>query len=173
MDSGQPQRRLHTRHRPLHRIGRLRRGSGGESRRGYDPVKPLAWSDLEPQPFLTVTDPPLTGNTYTFTGQLPTGRTGRHLLLTVWRNTDLPDTYYSCSDVYFPGEGPAGAAAAGPVTSGSAPGAGADTSLTLTATVRTPDGRGGTAAVASAVLASTSVLSFLLLVFWVRRTKRC
>ncbi|MFJ3923345.1 lytic polysaccharide monooxygenase [Streptomyces sp. NPDC090022] len=151
------------------------------TRSGYDPGQPLKWSDLEPQPFLTVTDPPLVENTYTFTGQLPTGRTGRHLILTVWRNTRLPDTYYSCADVHFPAD--PGTAPAPPAGEGAQParaaqaaaeaGAGAGAPISLASAARTP-GRGTNgAAVAGASLAIVSLTSFLLLVFWVRRVKRC
>jgi predicted carbohydrate-binding protein with CBM5 and CBM33 domain len=78
---------------------------------GYDPTQPLTWSALEPEPFMTVTDPPLTAGAYTIDGQLPAGKTGQHLIYTVWQNSDSPDTYYSCSDVNF-----AGATAAGTAT---------------------------------------------------------
>jgi predicted carbohydrate-binding protein with CBM5 and CBM33 domain len=70
---------------------------------GYDPTEPLGWSDLEPEPFLTATDPPLAGGAYTMEGQLPTDKAGPHLIYTVWQNSDSPDTYYSCSDVVFAG----------------------------------------------------------------------
>ncbi|MEV6650986.1 lytic polysaccharide monooxygenase [Streptomyces sp. NPDC051219] len=69
---------------------------------GHDPAVPLRWADLAPEPFATVTDPELVDGAYRITGILPTGLTGRHVLYTVWRNTDTPDTYYSCSDVVFP-----------------------------------------------------------------------
>lgn len=68
---------------------------------GYDPTKPLKWSDLQSKPFLQVTDPKLTDGSYALKGRLPTGRTGRHLIYTIWQNSDTPDTYYSCSDVIF------------------------------------------------------------------------
>ncbi|TMR29673.1 lytic polysaccharide monooxygenase [Nonomuraea zeae] len=70
---------------------------------GYDPAKPLKWADLERKPFVKVTDPKLVDGSYTFTGRLPSGRTGRHLIYTIWQNSDTPDTYYSCSDVIFSG----------------------------------------------------------------------
>ncbi|MEV0613743.1 lytic polysaccharide monooxygenase [Nonomuraea sp. NPDC050404] len=70
------------------------------TRKGYDPSSPLRWSDLERRPFLKVTDPKLTDGSYTFEGRLP-NRTGRHLIYTIWQNSDTPDTYYSCSDVVF------------------------------------------------------------------------
>lgn len=68
---------------------------------GYDPSRPLAWSDLERKPFLKVTDPPLTDGSYAMEGRLPDGKTGRQLIYTIWQNSDTPDTYYSCSDVIF------------------------------------------------------------------------
>jgi predicted carbohydrate-binding protein with CBM5 and CBM33 domain len=71
------------------------------TRDGYHPTRPLRWSDLEPKPFLTVTDPPLKGEAYVFSGTLPGAKTGRHLIYTIWQNSSTPDTYYSCSDVVF------------------------------------------------------------------------
>ena len=68
---------------------------------GYDPARPLSWDDLEPRPFMEATDPPLRDGSYVMEGRLPAGKTGSHLIYTVWRNTDTPDTYYSCSDVVF------------------------------------------------------------------------
>jgi chitin-binding protein len=68
---------------------------------GYDPTRALRWSDVGARPFLSVIDPPLRGEAYEFSGRLPRGRTGRHLILAIWQNSDTPDTYYSCSDVVF------------------------------------------------------------------------
>lgn len=68
---------------------------------GYDPTKPLKWSDLETKPFLTATDPPIQGDAYVMRGQLPAGKSGHHLIYTIWQNSSTPDTYYSCSDVIF------------------------------------------------------------------------
>lgn len=68
---------------------------------GYDPDQPLAWSDLEEEPFLTVTGPALAGDAYVLAGRLPDGKAGRHVIYTIWQNSDTPDTYYSCSDVVF------------------------------------------------------------------------
>jgi chitin-binding protein len=69
------------------------------SKDGYRPESALRWADLEEQPFLTVTDPPLVKDSYVLTGKLPEGKTGRRVLYTIWQNSDTPDTYYSCSDV--------------------------------------------------------------------------
>ncbi|MFJ3104237.1 lytic polysaccharide monooxygenase [Streptomyces sp. NPDC086835] len=76
------------------------------TRQGYDPSAPLRWADLDTRPFATDTDPALTDGAYRISGRLPADLTGRHVLYTVWRNTDTPDTYYSCSDVVLtPGDG--------------------------------------------------------------------
>ncbi|WP_030313664.1 lytic polysaccharide monooxygenase [Streptomyces sp. NRRL B-3229] len=79
---------------------------------GYDPSKPLRWSDLPEQPFAQVKDPALTNGAYRIRMTLPQDRTGRHVLYTIWQNSSTADTYYSCSDVVF-------AAAAGKQAAGS------------------------------------------------------
>ncbi|MBM7492652.1 chitin-binding protein [Micromonospora luteifusca] len=96
----------------------------------YDPRAPLTWADLESRPFLTMTDPTVRAGAYRLPGRLPAGRAGRHLIYTIWQNSNTPDTYYSCSDVVFraaPGTPqPAGAtksAAAVPRTAASGPAA--------------------------------------------------
>ncbi|MEV6347878.1 lytic polysaccharide monooxygenase [Actinoplanes sp. NPDC051851] len=76
---------------------------------GYDPTKPLAWSDLEPTPFSQVTDPAVVGGPgtddghYYWTGNLPSGKTGKHLIYSVWARSDSQETFYGCSDVVFDG----------------------------------------------------------------------
>ncbi|GLY00582.1 MULTISPECIES: lytic polysaccharide monooxygenase [Actinoplanes] len=76
---------------------------------GYDPTKPLAWSDLEPTPFDQVTNPAETGGPgtddghYYWNGQLPAGKTGKHLIYSVWARSDSQETFYGCSDVIFDG----------------------------------------------------------------------
>ncbi|MER6616236.1 lytic polysaccharide monooxygenase auxiliary activity family 9 protein [Streptomyces xantholiticus] len=65
----------------------------------HDPAAPLTWAELGDRPFATATDPALENGAYRIRGRLPVGLTGRHVLYTIWRNTDTPDTYYSCSDV--------------------------------------------------------------------------
>ncbi|WP_128431289.1 lytic polysaccharide monooxygenase [Streptomyces cyaneus] len=72
---------------------------------GYDPTKPLTWSDLPEKPFAQVTDPALTDGAYRIRATLPSDRAGRHVLYTIWQNSSTPDTYYSCSDVVFPASG--------------------------------------------------------------------
>ncbi|WP_338674417.1 lytic polysaccharide monooxygenase [Streptomyces sp. SCSIO 30461] len=79
---------------------------------GYDPGVPLRWDDLENEPVASVTDPELRGGVYRVRGALPKGREGRHVLYTVWQNSDTPDTYYSCSDVVLSPARPAAAPSA-------------------------------------------------------------
>lgn len=74
------------------------------TRDGYSPARALRWADLEQ--FLSVPTPPLVNGSYEFKVQLPP-RTGRHLIYTVWQNTDTPDTYYSCTDVEIAAPAPA------------------------------------------------------------------
>ncbi|MEU7876463.1 lytic polysaccharide monooxygenase [Dactylosporangium sp. NPDC049140] len=68
---------------------------------GYSPSRALRWSDLETAPFATATDPVLQNKAYTIKGTLPKGKSGPHLIYTIWQNTSTEDTYYSCSDVVF------------------------------------------------------------------------
>ncbi|MEU6030922.1 lytic polysaccharide monooxygenase auxiliary activity family 9 protein [Streptomyces tauricus] len=83
---------------------------------GYDPTKPLKWSDLESKPFLKVTDPKLENGDYVFNGVVPV-KSGRHLIYSIWQRSDSPEAFYTCSDVVF-GEGGAGAeASAAPAAS--------------------------------------------------------
>ncbi|MFC6065859.1 lytic polysaccharide monooxygenase [Streptomyces ochraceiscleroticus] len=71
---------------------------------GYDPSKPLKWSDLEAKPFAKVTDPTLTGGDYVFEGKVP-ARSGRHLIYSIWQRSDSPEAFYTCSDVVFGKDG--------------------------------------------------------------------
>lgn len=84
---------------------------------GYDPSKPLKWSDLPEQPFAQVKDPALTDGAYRIRMTLPKDRTGRQVLYTIWQNSSTADTYYSCSDVVFPAAAEKGGEAAGPAAS--------------------------------------------------------
>ncbi|GAB1641001.1 lytic polysaccharide monooxygenase [Krasilnikovia sp. MM14-A1259] len=87
---------------------------------GYDPSKPLRWSDLGAKPILTADNPPVRDGAYRMSGRLPDDRTGRHVLFTIWQTTSTPDTYYSCSDLVLTG-GPTAAAAAPRSSGASAP----------------------------------------------------
>ncbi|WP_030968263.1 lytic polysaccharide monooxygenase auxiliary activity family 9 protein [Streptomyces sp. NRRL S-1824] len=69
---------------------------------GYDPTKPLKWSDLESEPFATAADPKLENGSYVFDGTVPK-RSGRQLIYTVWQRSDSPEAFYACSDVAFGG----------------------------------------------------------------------
>ena len=71
------------------------------TRDSYDPTQPLKWSDLEPEPFFTSTNPTLQNGQYIMPGSLPSGKTGRHVIYTIWQRSDSPEAFYSCSDVIF------------------------------------------------------------------------
>ncbi|GAA0628623.1 lytic polysaccharide monooxygenase [Streptomyces crystallinus] len=71
------------------------------TKEGFDPTKPLKWSDLDPQPVATyATTRTSTDGYYNFTGNLP-ARTGRHIIYKVWQRNDSPEAFYSCSDVVY------------------------------------------------------------------------
>lgn len=69
---------------------------------GWDPTKPLTRADLEPQPFMTVPyggkQPPAT---LTQQGTIPTQKSGKHIILSVWNVADTANAFYACSDVKF------------------------------------------------------------------------
>ncbi|MFI7220367.1 lytic polysaccharide monooxygenase [Micromonospora maritima] len=75
----------------------------------WSPTRPLAWSDLEEQPFLQVTNPPQRGAVgtndghYYFTGNLPTNKSGRHIIYSRWVRSDSQENFFGCSDVTFDG----------------------------------------------------------------------
>ena len=119
------------------------------TRNGYDRSHALRWSDLESRPFLTVTDPPIRGDAYVAAGRLPKGKTGRHLVYTVWQTSSTPDTYYSCSDVVF-GAAATGKSAGG--VKGTSGGGGARPSAT-----RTARPRGGATPTSAAPVAGVSL----------------
>ncbi|MFI8292573.1 lytic polysaccharide monooxygenase [Streptomyces sp. NPDC085614] len=85
---------------------------------GYDPTKPLKWSDLEEKPFATVTDPRMENGDYVFDGTVP-NKSGRHLIYSVWQRSDSPEAFYTCSDVVFGKDN--GSAGGAPAPTASAP----------------------------------------------------
>ncbi|MEV6051437.1 lytic polysaccharide monooxygenase [Streptomyces sp. NPDC052107] len=118
---------------------------------GYDPAKPLTWSDLPERPIAQVTDPPLRDGAYHITATLPKDRTGRQVLYTVWQNSSTTDTYYSCSDVVFAEKGEKGEKGAGKTKTGPAvsasPASAAGGQVTLDKGPSAPVLAGGAAAV--------------------------
>lgn len=111
----------------------------------WSPTRALAWSDLESTPFLTVTNPPQRGAVgtndghYYFSGNLPSGKSGRHIIYSRWVRSDSAENFFGCSDVTFdggngqvtgigPGQGTTGppdTPTPGPTTTGPGPGTGA------------------------------------------------
>ncbi|WP_018686705.1 lytic polysaccharide monooxygenase auxiliary activity family 9 protein [Actinokineospora enzanensis] len=71
------------------------------TKQGYDPTQPLKWSDLEPTPFYSQLNPPISGGAYQLAATIPAGHTGRHLIYSIWQRhyPDSGEAFYSCSDV--------------------------------------------------------------------------
>jgi chitin-binding protein len=75
----------------------------------WSPTRPLAWSDLESTPFSQVTNPESIGGPgtndgrYSWNANLPAGKSGRHIIYSVWSRSDSQETFYGCSDVTFDG----------------------------------------------------------------------
>ncbi|MGW0749584.1 lytic polysaccharide monooxygenase auxiliary activity family 9 protein, partial [Streptomyces sp. NPDC002587] len=106
---------------------------------GYDPAKPLKWSDLEPAPFAKATDPGMQNGDYVFSGTVP-NKSGRHLIYSIWQRSDSPEAFYTCSDVVF-GKDSGGGAGSKPST-----GTGTGTSTAPTAGTGTAPTAGTSAA---------------------------
>ncbi|MBS2962886.1 lytic polysaccharide monooxygenase [Actinocrinis puniceicyclus] len=76
---------------------------------GWDPTKPLTWADLESTPFSSATLPPSVGSAgsvssyYYWNATLPAGKTGYHIIYSIWARSDSTETFYGCSDVMFDG----------------------------------------------------------------------
>ncbi|MFE9635663.1 lytic polysaccharide monooxygenase [Streptomyces sp. NPDC006463] len=111
---------------------------------GYDPAKPLKWSDLEPAPFAKATDPGMQNGDYVFSGTVP-DKSGRHLIYSVWQRSDSPEAFYTCSDVVF-GKDSGGGSDSKPSTAPSAAPSTAPTAATSTG----PGSKPGTGTVPSA-----------------------
>ena len=75
------------------------------TRDGWDPTRPLAWSDVDQ--FCVSGGVPLVGDAqgrqvYRIRCNLP-ARSGRHVIFAIWQRSDSPEAFYSCSDVAFTG----------------------------------------------------------------------
>ncbi|PHV12758.1 chitin-binding protein [Chitinimonas sp. BJB300] len=73
------------------------------TKNGYNPSQPLKWADLESQPFCTITNNVLTNGHYKMSCPLPQGKSGRHVIYSIWQRNDSPEAFYSCMDVSFSG----------------------------------------------------------------------
>ena len=68
---------------------------------GYNPLNPLKWSDLEESPFCTITDVTLENGRYKMSCPFPQGKSGKHIIYSIWQRDDSPEAFYSCMDVEF------------------------------------------------------------------------
>lgn len=87
----------------------------------YDPSQPLKWSDLESEPFATVTDPSVVNGGYVLPVKVP-ARSGRQLIYAIWQRSDSPEAFYSCSDVVFGGSSAAATTTTAAATTATAAG---------------------------------------------------
>jgi predicted carbohydrate-binding protein with CBM5 and CBM33 domain len=75
----------------------------------WNPNRALSWDDFESQPFDTADHPPSVGSPgnaeayYYWNARLPSGKSGRHIIYSVWQRSDSQETFYNCSDVVFDG----------------------------------------------------------------------
>ncbi len=68
------------------------------TRQGYDPeTEPLTWGDLE---LVRETGSYAPAEDITFDISAP-GRTGHHVVFTIWKASHMDQNYYICSDVNF------------------------------------------------------------------------
>ncbi|NYI06505.1 lytic polysaccharide monooxygenase auxiliary activity family 9 protein [Allostreptomyces psammosilenae] len=80
------------------------------TKQGFNPLtEPLGWDDLElvrqtgayaPGAGTPSTEPQLNGVTVSIDVSAP-GRTGRHMVYTIWQAAHMDQSYYLCSDVIF------------------------------------------------------------------------
>jgi chitin-binding protein len=80
------------------------------TRQGYNPItQPLGWGNLELVSQIGNTPAsqwtPATGGVSINVNASAPGRTGRHIVYTIWQASHLDQPYYQCSDVTFGGDG--------------------------------------------------------------------
>ncbi|MFG2017043.1 lytic polysaccharide monooxygenase auxiliary activity family 9 protein [Actinomadura geliboluensis] len=69
------------------------------TRQGYDALtQPLRWSDLE---LVRQTGRYAPANNYVIDNVTAPGRSGRHVVYTIWQASHMDQSYYICSDVNF------------------------------------------------------------------------
>jgi chitin-binding protein len=73
---------------------------------GYNPLNLLKWTDLEESPFCTITDVTLENGRYKMSCPFPQGKSGKHIIYSIWQRDDSPEAFYTCMDVEFTGGAP-------------------------------------------------------------------
>lgn len=73
---------------------------------GYNPLDPLKWADLEDTPFCTINDVVLENGRYRMNCPFPQGKSGKHVIYTIWQRDDSQEAFYTCTDVEFMGGAP-------------------------------------------------------------------
>ncbi|GAA1677455.1 lytic polysaccharide monooxygenase [Kribbella yunnanensis] len=71
------------------------------TKNGWNQNAPLTRGALELNPFLTVPYSGRPPSDLAHSGNLPSGKSGRHMILAVWTIADTGNAFYQCSDVNF------------------------------------------------------------------------
>ena len=71
---------------------------------GYNPLVPLKWSDLEDEPFCSITEVQLENGNYNMVCPFPEGKSGKHLIYNIWQRDDSQEAFYTCIDVSIEGD---------------------------------------------------------------------
>ena len=71
------------------------------TKNGHDHTQPLKWSDLEAQPFCSITEVELADDAYRMICPMPLTKEGKQIIYSIWQRNDSQEAFYSCSDVEF------------------------------------------------------------------------
>lgn len=71
---------------------------------GYNPLEPLKWSDLEDEPFCSITEVQLENGNYNMNCPFPAGKSGSHVIYNIWQRDDSLEAFYACIDVSIEGD---------------------------------------------------------------------
>ncbi len=71
---------------------------------GYNPLVPLKWSDLESEPFCSITEVELVNGNYNMNCPFPSGKSGTHVIYNIWQRDDSQEAFYTCIDINIDGE---------------------------------------------------------------------
>ncbi len=70
---------------------------------GYKPPNAQNWSDHESHPKIKKKKTTLVNGHYKMSCTLPQGKSGRHVIYSIWQRADSTEAFYSCMDVNFGG----------------------------------------------------------------------
>lgn len=71
---------------------------------GWNPNTPLTWNDLQEFASVPGSAAQQSGDQYRMSVKLPQGKTGNHVIYSIWQRADSGEAFYACADVKFPGD---------------------------------------------------------------------